>query len=53
MANIISLEIIKKDTVWVAKMCGWRAVGTYDEVKRFAEDEKCRDFDMAIAIILL
>ena len=49
MKNIISLETIKKDTLWVAKMYGWRAVGTYDEVGHYAKEEECRDFDLCCA----
>lgn len=46
MKNGISLETIKRDTMWVAKMHGWRAVGTYDEIGHFAKEEECRDFDI-------
>lgn len=44
---MLSLETINKDTIWVVKMQGWRDSGTYDEMKRLAESDECRDFDVA------
>ena len=44
---MLSLETILKDTIWVVKMQGWRMSGTYDEMKPYAEDEDCRDFDIS------
>ena len=46
MAKTLTLETILRDTLWVAKMQGWREVGTYDEIGYLAEDEDCRDFDI-------
>ena len=45
----LSYEIIEKDTLWVAKMQGWRQVGTYAEVKHLFHDPECRDFDTVCA----
>ena len=45
--NMISLETIKKDTLWVAKMYCGRHIGTYDEVGKYSKDEECREFDIA------
>lgn len=42
----LTLEQIKKDTIWVAKMQGWRETGTYEEIGFLREDEDCRDFDI-------
>ena len=41
----LTLEVIHNDTLWVAKMQGYRTVGTYDEIHHLAEQEDCRDFD--------
>ena len=41
----LSYETIEKDTLWVAKMQGWRQVGTYAEVGHLFNDPECRDFD--------
>jgi len=49
MANIISLQQIHDESLWVAKMCGWRHVGTHGEVGHLFYDEDCRDFDMVCA----
>lgn len=46
MTKKIELEVIERDTIWVAKMQGWREVGTYEEVRRCADSEECRDFDI-------
>lgn len=43
---MLTLEQIMKDTIWIAKMTWGRMSGTYDEMKPFAEDEECRDFDI-------
>ena len=43
---MLSLETIMKDSMWVAKMVGWREVGTYEEIGHLAESEDCRDFDL-------
>lgn len=44
---MLELATIMNDTLWVAKMQGWRDVGTYDEIGHLAQDEDCRDFDLA------
>lgn len=44
---MLTLETIKKDTIWVVKMQGWRTSGTWDEVERYADDEECRDIDIS------
>lgn len=44
---MITLRQILSETIWVAKMDGWRVAGTYNQMKRYAEDENCRDFDIA------
>lgn len=41
----LSYEIIDRDTLWVAKMQGYRQVGTYAEVGHLFHDPECRDFD--------
>ena len=43
---MMTLAEIKRDTIWVAKMTGWRTSGTYDEIGYLQEDEYCRDFDV-------
>lgn len=45
--QIISLETITKNTIWVAKMQGYREVGTKDEIGDLFYDEDCRDFDIS------
>ncbi len=47
MEKIIPFSIIEKETIWVAKMEGYRKTGTYDEISHLAEEESCRDFDIA------
>jgi len=42
---MLSLETIKKDTLWVAKMVRFRQVGTYDELRVYRESDELRDFD--------
>lgn len=46
MMNILTLEQIMNESKWVAKMQGWRKVGTYEEVKPYADSNECRDFDL-------
>ena len=41
----LSYEVIDRDTLWVAKMQGYRQVGTYAEVGHLFHDPECRDFD--------
>lgn len=47
---MLTLEQIKKDTIWVAKMNWGRMSGTYEEMKPYREadeeDNYCRDFDI-------
>ena len=43
---MLTLETILKDSIWIAKMNGWRQAGTYDELSDLREDEDCRDFDL-------
>ena len=43
---MLTLETILSDSIWVAKMNGWRQTGTYDELSDLREDEDCRDFDL-------
>lgn len=43
--DMLSLETIKKETLWVAKMNGFREIGTYDALKSYRESDECRDFD--------
>ena len=43
--NVISRQTIHDETLWVAKMQGYRSVGTYDEMGYLAHDFDCRDFD--------
>ncbi len=43
---MIKFETILKDTLLVAKMTGWRKVGTWDEVKPYSDDEDCRECDL-------
>jgi len=44
---MLTLETITKDTIWVAKMNGWREAGPYEQMKHLAESDECRDFDIA------
>ena len=44
---MLTLETIKKDTIWVVKMQGWRDSGTWDEIKNLAQSEECRDCDIS------
>ena len=46
MKNLVSLETILKDTLWVAKMTYGRHVGTYEEVEHYFPMKECRDFDL-------
>lgn len=43
---MLSLEQIMKETIWVAKMQGYRVTGTYEEMTPYRESEECRDFDI-------
>ena len=44
---MLSLEQIMKETIFVAKMTyGYRAVGTYDEIREYIESDECRDSDI-------
>lgn len=45
----ISLQTIHDETLWVAKMQGYREVGTYAEIGYLAHDFDCRDFDTVCA----
>lgn len=42
----LSLQEILNKTIWVAKMCGYRLTGTYEQIKKYRDDEECRDFDI-------
>lgn len=42
---MLSYEKIMAETVFVAKMTGWRRVGTRAEIGYLADEESCRDFD--------
>lgn len=44
---MLSLEKIMNESLWVAKMQGYRMSGTYEEMRPYFEDEDCRDFDLA------
>lgn len=41
-------EIVDKNTLWVAKMMGYRKVGTYDELKPYLESPDLRDVDTLV-----
>ena len=43
---MLSLETILKDSIWIAKMQGYRLSGTHDEIGHYADLEECRDFDL-------
>lgn len=43
---MLTLDTILKDTVWVAKMVGYRDKGTMDEIGFLRDREDCRDFDL-------
>lgn len=43
---MITIDTIQKDTVFVAKMQGYRKVGTFAEIGNLADDPDCRDFDL-------
>lgn len=43
---MLSLETILKDTVFVAKMQGWRQAGTIAQIGHLRDDPDCRDFDL-------
>lgn len=42
----LSLQEILNKTIWVAKMCGYRLTGTYEQIKKYRDDEDCREFDI-------
>ncbi len=44
---MLTLDQIMNESRWVAKMQGWRQAGTYEEIRWCAEDEDCRDVDLA------
>lgn len=44
---MLTLDTILKDSIWVAKMQGWRTSGTYEEIGHLFKDEDCRDFDLS------
>ena len=48
---MLTLETIKKDTIWVVKMNWGRLSGTYEEMKPYIEaddeDNYCRDHDIS------
>ena len=44
---MLSLQKILDESLWVAKMQGYRVSGTYDEIGYLAESEDCLDFDLA------
>lgn len=43
---MLTLDTIMKDSVWVAKMQGWREAGTLEEIGHLSDDPDCRDFDL-------
>jgi len=43
---MLTLEQIMNESIWVAKMNGYRLSGTYAEMQPYAESEECRDFDL-------
>ncbi len=43
---MLTLEQIMNESIWVAKMNGYRMSGTYEEMKPYADSEDCRDFDL-------
>ncbi len=43
---MLTLEQIMNESIWIAKMQGYRMSGTYAEMKSYAESEDCRDFDL-------
>ena len=53
MANILTLEQIMNESRWVAKMQGWRQVGTYAEVGYLSDSEECRDFDLTDILLTI
>lgn len=44
--ELIPLETIMNESLWVAKMQGYRETGTYAEIGHLAKSEDCRDFDL-------
>lgn len=43
---MLTLDQIMNESIWIAKMNWGRMSGTYEEMKHYAEDEECRDFDL-------
>lgn len=44
---MVSKRTIEKDTIWVVRLtCGVRLTGTYEEMKRWADTDDCKDFDI-------
>lgn len=43
---MLTLDQVMNESIWVAKMQGWRETGTYAEIGHLAQDEECRDFDL-------
>ena len=43
---MLTLDQIMNESIWVAKMNGYRMSGTYAEMKPYADSEDCRDFDL-------
>lgn len=43
---MLTLDTVLKDTIWVAKMNGFRETGTYDEIKAIADNDDCREMDI-------
>ena len=42
----LTLDYIKENTIWVAKMNGYRVTGTDAEIGHLFHDENCRDYDV-------
>ena len=47
---MLTFKTIEKDTIWIAKMQGYRTSGTYDEVSHLLKNGECRDFDVACSV---
>ncbi len=44
--KVLTLQEVKDNTIWVAKMIGYRLTGTYDELEDARHSDDCRDFDV-------
>ena len=44
----LSWDYIDKNTLWVAKMMGYRKVGTYEELKPYMDSPELRDVDTLV-----